>query len=133
MPQENIEVVRRTGAAYNRRDVEGLKRMFHDDAEVYDFLEGRAEESPVRGGAGIARWLAREADIWEEVRADAFDFREVDDWVVAIGRGIARGKGSGVLLEMPAAWVFKVSEGRIRYMRAYRDPSEALEAVGLSE
>jgi ketosteroid isomerase-like protein len=34
---------------------------------------------------------------------------------------------------MPVAWVFRFRDGKVAYMRAYRDPREALEAAGLSD
>lgn len=51
--------------------------------------------------------------------------------MVVLGRIHGRGKLSELEMETPAAWVWKVRDGRVMYMRVYLDKSEALEAVGL--
>ena len=44
-----------------------------------------------------------------------------------------RGKGSGVETEAPAGYVARLNGGRVAYMRAFRDPENALLALGLAE
>jgi hypothetical protein len=53
--------------------------------------------------------------------------------VLAVGRLRYRGKGSGVETESPAGYVAKFREGKVVYMRAIREPEQALLALGLSE
>jgi len=45
----------------------------------------------------------------------------------------ATGKGSRVPVELQFAVVYELEAGRIVRSRAYLDPADALEAVGLSE
>jgi ketosteroid isomerase-like protein len=59
--------------------------------------------------------------------------RDLGDTVVAVGGMKVRGKGSGVKVESPVAYVFEFDEGLFRKVRAYLDPGDALKAVGLEE
>ena len=52
---------------------------------------------------------------------------------MAIGRIKGKGRGSGLELDSPAAWLFEFRGRQVRYMRGYLDLAEALEAAGLSE
>jgi ketosteroid isomerase-like protein len=50
-----------------------------------------------------------------------------------VGRLHYRGKVSGIETEAPMGWVYRFRQGKVVYLRAFRDPEQALEAVGLSE
>jgi ketosteroid isomerase-like protein len=70
--------------------------------------------------------------VWD-LAIDVSEIRDLGDTVLALGRIRARGKTSGVDLDEAVGYVFEFDEGLIRKSRAYLDPSEALEAAGLSE
>ena len=53
--------------------------------------------------------------------------------VLLVGRLRYRGKDSGVEMESFSGYMVKVRDGRVVLMRAFRDPEQALEAVGLRE
>jgi hypothetical protein len=72
-------------------------------------------------------------DAWEIVRADVDDGLGVGDVVVLVGRMHYRGKASGAETETAAGWMFKFSKGKLVLFRAFREPEQALEAVGLAE
>jgi ketosteroid isomerase-like protein len=55
------------------------------------------------------------------------------DQVVAIGRLRTRGRASGLVTEAPLGYVTDFRNGIATRIRTYLDPSEALEAAGLSE
>jgi hypothetical protein len=57
----------------------------------------------------------------------------VGDVVVVVGRIHYRGRGSGVETESPAGWLLEFRAGKLRYWRAFREPEQALKAVGLQE
>ncbi len=133
MSRENVEIIRAAFDLYNRRDLAGLQAGATKDAVLYTFTEGRAENRPFRGREGIREWLESDAEAWEQLRAEVDEFRDLGDRVLAIGRIVGRGRGSGVELDSPAAWIFDLRGGRVSYMRGYLDPAEALKAAGLSE
>ena len=54
------------------------------------------------------------------------------DDVLALGGINLRARGIGLDMKEPMGWVFELRDGRVARMRFYAQPSEALEAVGLS-
>jgi hypothetical protein len=72
-------------------------------------------------------------DAWEIMRADVDEGLAVGNLAVLVGRIHYRGGGSGVEAESPAGWVLKFRQGNLIRSRAFREPEQALEAVGLRE
>jgi hypothetical protein len=57
-----------------------------------------------------------------------------DDRVVALGRMYGRGRATGIDAEIPLGLVLTVGvDGKLIRYESFRNPEEALEAVGLSE
>ena len=132
MSEENVEVVRQAFDAWNRGDHEALLRMWGEDAEFYPLraqLEGRA----YRGPDGLREFIDELADEWTDVRFEVDEIRDAGEQMVGSGRFRARGRASGVDINVPLGVVGVVRSGRIVYARFFSDPSEALEAAGLSE
>jgi ketosteroid isomerase-like protein len=90
-------------------------------------------EGVYRGHDGIRRYMADMRDAWEEFRVEMDSAVHVGDIVVGVGRINGRGRGSGVVGEMPLAWVLKFRDGKVLKMRAVPNPEAALEAFGLPE
>ena len=71
---------------------------------------------------------------WWNVTIDVYETRDLGDIVLAMARVRTTRRGerdrdsSG-----RSAYVFQFDDGLVRKARAYLDPQEALEAVGLSE
>jgi ketosteroid isomerase-like protein len=78
--------------------------------------------------------LADTHEVWEEFRMEPDEVVGAGDRVVAIGRWVGRGAGSGVMIEQPVADVFTLQDGRVvRTEIGFTDRAEALEAAGLSD
>jgi hypothetical protein len=73
------------------------------------------------------------SDAWEIGRAEVDDALGVGNVAVLVGRIHYRGKGSGVESESSAGWMMKFRRGKVICFRAFREPEQALEAVGLRE
>ena len=58
-------------------------------------------------------------------------FERAGDKLLVIGRWNARGKESGVELDMPASWIVEVRNGKIAYWQTYTDHAQARRAAGL--
>jgi ketosteroid isomerase-like protein len=67
------------------------------------------------------------------VTIDISEARDLGDTVVVLGRIRTHGEASGIDLEGPVAYVFEFDGGLARKVRAYLDPQQALEAVGLRD
>ena len=61
------------------------------------------------------------------------EWHSFSDFAVLVGRIHFRGKGSGVESTSPAGWMLKFRDGKLLRFRAFGEPAQALEAVGLEE
>ncbi len=132
MSQENVEIALAAAEAWNRGDREALVALFDEEAEFYPFraqLEGEA----YGGHDGLERFIREVAEDFDNVRFEIDEARGASEQVVGIGRFRARGRASGVDLNVPLGVLTKVREGKIIHMRFFSEPADALEAAGLSE
>lgn len=128
----DFELVRQAWASA-RRDIRDSLRFYCKDIEIMPF--GATLEGGVyRGHQQVVDWWDNEIlPSWEAFEVTAESFRRVGNRLVVFGHWRARGRTSGVTLEMPATWVVEVREGKIAGWKTFTDRSEALEAVGSSE
>lgn len=133
MSQANVEIVRNALAAFTGGDSDhGM--LFIDPEVVIDATRNVFNPGTHIGIDGFLRWRADTEDIWEDMRLDPLEFLDAGDRVVVIGQLTGKGRGSGVEVNRRTAFVATVREGRIVRMEiGYTNPTEALEAVGLSE
>ena len=131
MSQENVEIVRRLLAAWERGDFDTALSFYDEDCVFYpgELAAGRA----YRGRAGVARyfdeWIGAFTGFWIETD----QFLDAGDQVVQLLRAGGKGKSSGVPVEYEGAVVYTLHDGKIVRGRAYDHQAEALEALGLSE
>jgi ketosteroid isomerase-like protein len=135
MSQENVEAVRCGLDAHNAGDTAGFLELWDPECEWFTVTGSRLEAAPYRGHEGIRRYLAERAETWTGFRFDAERILEGkdDDVVVAVGCLRGAGHGSAVPVEQRIGLVYRLRAGKVWYCRAYPDPEDALEAVGLSE
>ena len=133
MSQENVEVVRKALALYNRRDFEALQALNHPDVEL-DWSASRAVFAGVyRGWPEVLRFYKNVfADVFEENVIEPERFIESGDSVVVPNTGHVRGR-DGIHAVARSALLFEVRDGWIVRIRLYQETREALVAVGLRE
>jgi ketosteroid isomerase-like protein len=131
VPEEDFEAIRRAWAAFSRSDEEAMFAEFHADIVAIPFgaaMEGKS----YRGLDEVRHWWQHEIlATWETYRVLPEEFRRVGDKILVTGRFHARGKESGVQLDMPATWVIEVRDGKMAYWQTYTDHSQALRDIGL--
>jgi ketosteroid isomerase-like protein len=133
MSQRNVEIVRRVLDAVNRRDLETLDALFHEEGEFESVLAA-SEGRVFRGKQGIRDYFAWFDDAFETYGSEVEDLIDAgEDRVVALLRFAARGRESGIALEQRIGIVFTLQGAQIVRMQSYFTPAEALEAVGLAE
>jgi ketosteroid isomerase-like protein len=130
--QENVEAARRLYDARNRGDVDAVIAECHPQVEWYPHLSSLAGQ-PVQGHAGVRTYLASLSEEWEEFRQEPERFFDAGEAVVAFLHTYARGRGSGVEVDVRVAHVITFEGGSCIKSVSYLDRSEALDAVGLSE
>jgi ketosteroid isomerase-like protein len=133
MSQESVEVGLAAVDAWNRGDREAWMALWDEEAEFYP-LRAQLEGEAYWGHEGMERFLTQVAEDWEEVRFEIDETRAAGDQVVVgIGRFRARGRASGVDLNVPLGVFMRVRRGKIVYTRLFSEPADALEAAGLRE
>jgi ketosteroid isomerase-like protein len=134
MSQENVEVVRRSTAAYNRRDLDGMLENWAPDA-VVDWSNARTFEAGVyRGRAEIRAFMEAFLAAWEEVRVESVDGPvEVQDGLLMLENVTYLRGRDGIEVQARSAWLITIRDGEQTSLTLYQTKQEALEAAGLSE
>jgi ketosteroid isomerase-like protein len=131
MSEENVELARRSVDAFNRRDLDALLALMHDEVEGAPPLA--SIEGHYHGHAGIRRW-------WESLFTGLPDFtievvevRDLGDLTVAVLRNRAQGAVSQAPVEQRLWLVGEWRDGKVIWWQSFRSEAEALEAAGLRE
>jgi ketosteroid isomerase-like protein len=128
MSERELEIVRSVVAAWDRGDVDEMERWIAADAELRP-LRAQLEGTVYRGPEGLRElWDDLNAD-WEDLKLPVDELREVGDKVLALGRLVARGRASGIELEVPIGQLWEVRDGRVVAMVAFSDPEDAVRAA----
>ena len=132
MSQENVEIARRAYETFNAGDISGWLPMHSADAELHD-LPNVPDPGVHRGHVEMRTWAQGLIETTEYLRFEPQRFIEAGERVLVPVRASAKGRGSGVPVEMSFVDVFEFSDGKIRRLGSYVNEAEALEAVGLRE
>jgi ketosteroid isomerase-like protein len=135
MSQENVELFRRALEAFNRRDFDAVLEQLDPEAEWHPGVAASlgGETTTFRGQEEVRKGLQDLVDAFEDLHLEVSEMRDLGDRVLAMGRLRAHGTESGVEIESPWAYLVQYKSGKAIWVRAFLDPKEALEAVGLRE
>ncbi|MGH2985627.1 MAG: nuclear transport factor 2 family protein, partial [Solirubrobacterales bacterium] len=108
------------------------ERWIADEGELLP-LPAQLEGTSYRGPGGLRRfWADLNAD-WADLRLTIDELRESGDVVILIGRFTARGRVSGIELDVRIGTVWELRDGKVMRMESFSDPDEALRAAGLAD
>jgi ketosteroid isomerase-like protein len=122
--------VRAFGDAVTRGDVEAAVELCDPEIEFLSVLavSGRA----YIGHAGIRQYFDDVASAWAEWRVEVHRIAPGPDGRVAIVMTMhVRGKESGLVLSEQTGHVWTLRDGKLLRNDPYREPDEALRAVGI--
>jgi hypothetical protein len=136
MSEENVETVQRMWGTLMSGDPTTLPSSFLDPGVIYEdeILPDHFGET-YHGPEGMQRaWT----QALEPVEGGVFEnelmwARDAGDAVVSCHHVRAQGGASRIEFEFDYAYVWKLRNAKISYCKAFREPSDALEAAGLSE
>jgi ketosteroid isomerase-like protein len=130
MSQQNVEILQRLGAAFNRGDLDAANGMFDPAAEWQMARED--PDSTTRRGAQAIRGLW---DSWLEsypgLQLTGEEVIPAGDRVFVWVRLTGSGAASGADVEMEEDYVYTVRDGMVLRVEEYFDRREGLEAAGL--
>jgi hypothetical protein len=126
---ENLDLVRSIYVDWEQGD---FRRTDWADPEIEmtrpDVLEGGAFKGLASIAEGWFAWLSA----WEDYRAEASEYRVIDDErVLVLARMRARGKLSGASVEMETANVFHLRNAKVTKLLIYEGHGRALADLGL--
>jgi len=136
MSRENVEIVKRVFNAWNEGTLEDVLPFVADGLEWLEMEGGQIDNTgaEVRGKAQVVSMLESLYETWQLYRLEPEDVRAAgEDRVVAVLREVARGRASGVDVTSRWGYLITFRDGQLARVEAYRNPDQALEAVGLSE
>jgi ketosteroid isomerase-like protein len=134
MSQENVEVVRRTYAEWERGKVTAGVELFDPEIVFESFMPDANERVVATGPEEVESFMRDFLAQWRDYRLIADEIREVGkNKVLVAGRQAATGRKSGVEVEDPMCSVWTFRDGRVVGLLFEPDVQTALEAAGLSE
>ena len=132
MASANLDLVRSIFAAWNRGDYSSAE-WAHPEIE-YVIADGPSPGS-WKGVAGMADAWRDFLSAWEEARAQAVDYRELDDQrVLVLFHRSGRGKTSGIDMDQfhsRGANLFHIQAGKVTRLVIYMDAERALAELGI--
>jgi ketosteroid isomerase-like protein len=131
---QNVEIVREVMALVRRTGTgEPEPRLFELLAPEVKLDMSRRTFNPdvYEGHDGLRRFKRERDEVWEEFLVTPERMVDAGESVVVIESLRGRGRGSGVETRSRSASVWTMRDGQVIHMATYRDPQEALDAVGL--
>jgi ketosteroid isomerase-like protein len=132
--RENVDLVRSIYAAWERGDFSSAE-WAHPEIE-YVISDFGPASGTWTGLAGMAEGFRGILGAWDEYRAEADEYRELDsERVLVLVHMSGRGKTSGLdlgRLRAKGANVFHVRGGKVTKLVLYFDREQALAELGLS-
>jgi ketosteroid isomerase-like protein len=111
---ENVEIARQGYDAFNRGDIDALLDLCAPDIEWHD--RGVFDSQPVLGKDALRAYFELVMDPWEDVRREPEEMIDLGgDQVFAMIRMTARGKESGIEVDVRLADVATIRDGKLAH------------------
>jgi ketosteroid isomerase-like protein len=134
MSGENVEVVRRGVAAFERGDMEALLQLADEDIVITQVSDVPGIPAQQHGHRGVLEAFEVWPEQWDDFRIEILRIAAAPGGkVIATVRTRGRGKQSGVEVDMEFSFVFAFRDAKITEWQLFVREAEALEAAGLSE
>jgi ketosteroid isomerase-like protein len=118
-PLPNEQLVRHAFERFNARDADGLIAIMEPDGELFPYAIDERRHDGYKGHDGLRQYIADVDALFAEFRVEIEDYRDVGDGVVlADGRIIGRSR-EGSDIDMAAAWLWTVRDGKVLRMQAH--------------
>jgi hypothetical protein len=122
--------VSRANGAFNRRDLNLLRVLFHPEL-VWDWshFEGWPEDRVVHGFDEFSRAFLAWREAWGEATFDSSDYRDFGERQMVTAHIRATGSGSGLLVNQTMWQVGSFRAGLLDCLKNYTNEREAIDAA----
>jgi ketosteroid isomerase-like protein len=131
---ENLDLVRSIFAAWERGDFSSAGWI---DPDIECVVADGPSPGSWTGLPALAGAWVDVLGVWEELRIEAEEYRELDgNRVFVVAQGSARGKASGISVGhewTKGAAAFHIRDGKVTQVVIYLDRDHALADLGLEE
>ena len=129
MSRENVDLALRLYELFNRRDLDAVLALMHDEVEIEPRLG--ALEGDYRGHEGVRRWWSNLLDSLPDYTAEVEELHDLGD--MTLGRIRGRGHGAASSTPVVERWWQSIRwrDGMCIWWRNFATEAEALETMGL--
>jgi ketosteroid isomerase-like protein len=130
MPSPIVEQVRAVYAEWARGNFRGGEDLVADEVTFITFT-GEGDRLTFQGPSAVRDWMRDFLRTWTDLRVEAHEFVERGDRVLAVCHQRAKGRQSGVEVEMPVYTVWTFRDDKARRIHWTRDRDEAFSEAGV--
>jgi ketosteroid isomerase-like protein len=134
MSQENVEIVKRANALFNRGDWDEMTPLCTADVVLRDLRNAADTHEVLEGLESVRALLVQWGEVFDDVGAEIYEYVDARPYVVCDARWHAKGRQSETPVDIRQADVYELRDGKIAVITlGYPTKAEALQAVGLSD
>ena len=127
--EPNLDLVRSAFEAFDASDVSGVLATLHPEVECH-VAPPMMNSGTWHGVEGYLEMTGAWFEAFEDLRYEIFELEAPDDrHVLASTHQVAKGRESGVPVEMDVVFLFEIDDGRARRFHVYPDHGSAVAAL----
>jgi ketosteroid isomerase-like protein len=127
----NAQIIKRALGRWSAGDRTPSMDDIHPEIEIHALIASAFKGEPYRGYDGVREWLAGLDESFDRWDLEVDEIRERGKVAAVLGEIHARGRGSGLELDMPTTLVIDFRDGKVIRVRIFQDRDEGLAAGGL--
>jgi hypothetical protein len=128
---ETVATVRRFVEAFNRLDIDAALAECDSEVVLHEWPQAPGARS-YRGHDGLRAALGNWFESWEWMQVDVEDVVEIGDRALVTLLQRARGRGSGIEVDVRTFAVYTFRDRKMNNMELFTEREPALEAAGLA-
>src|SRR4051794_14399800 len=127
MSRENVDLALLMYEIFNRRDLDAMLVLMHDEVEIEPRLG--ALEGDYRGHGGVRRWWSDLLDFLPDYTAEIAELQDLGDMTLGQIRGRAHGAASTTSVVETWWQLIWWHDGRCVWWRNFATKADALETI----
>jgi ketosteroid isomerase-like protein len=130
VPSEQVQRLRAVYDEWERGNFAAGRELLAPDVKFVTF-SSEGDDLTFYGPAGVAEWMRDFLQTWAGLRIQAYELLESGERVLAICHQRAKGRQSGVEVEMEVYAVWQFRNSKVVLLHWLRSREEAMKLAGL--